>query len=408
LILSLLISPLIFTNCESSSSSSDETATTETADNVTTDPGTTGPGTTNPGTTTPVISIPAEPSSATVTAGNAQLSLSWSAISGATSYEVWYGTSSSSSSASKFGSDVTVTSAVVTGLTNGTLYYIWLKAKNSAGTSGFGTVASETTSTPVSLTMVSVTGGTFQRDSTSTNTSTVTAFRMSAKEITRAQFVAIMGNDPSNTTYSSGTTDPVQKVNWYHAIAFCNKLSIAEGFTRVYNVSGFANDAAWTSLAYASIPTTSNSTWNAATCNWSANGYRLPTEMEWMWAAMGASGGTNGYLKAFAGSTGSNAIGDYAWYDSNSSNKTHPAGVKLPNEFGLYDMSGNVREWCWDWYGMYPVGAQTDYRGAASGTDRVVPNGSYFNIADFVAVAYRLNYYPDLQSSTIGFRVVRP
>jgi formylglycine-generating enzyme required for sulfatase activity len=250
-----------------------------------------------------------------------------------------------------------------------------------------------------------VPAGSFQRDSTSTNISTVSAFRMSQYEITRAQFLAIMGTDPSNTTYSTGTSDPVQQTNWYHAIAFCNKLSIAEGLTPVYSVSGVN----FSTLTYAAIPTSSDATWDAATADWSANGYRLPTEMEWMWAAMGATAGATGYLKAFAGSTGSNAIGDYAWTEENSSvnYKSQPVGTKLPNELGLYDMSGNVWEWCWDWYDSYSMGTQTNYRGAASGTSRVLRGGSWTYLAFHATVAYRFYLSPYTQSTPLGFRVVR-
>jgi sulfatase modifying factor 1 len=270
-----------------------------------------------------------------------------------------------------------------------------------------------------------VPAGTFQRDATATNTSTVSAFRMSQHEITRAQFLAIMGTDPSNAIYSSGTTDPVQSTNWYHAIAFCNKLSIAEGLTPVYSVSGVTD---WTNLPYVSIPTTTNADWNATTANWAANGYRLPTEMEWMWAAMGATSdrtngytgtGTNttGYQKAFAGSTGSNAIGDYAvfgYYGSETGRTTtessNSVGSKTTgaNELGLYDMSGNVWEWNWDWSGTYPTGSQTDYRGAASGTYRVLRGGSWTYDASYCTVAIRYICNPNGQGSNIGFRVVRP
>ncbi len=124
-----------------------------------------------------------------------------------------------------------------------------------------------------------VPAGSFQRDADAANISTIsTAFRMSQYEITRAQFLAIMGTDPSNTTYSSGTGDPVQRVNWYHAIAFCNKLSIAEGLTPVYSVSGIN----FTTLTYAAIPATGtwDPVWDAATANWSANGYR-PYRRKW-------------------------------------------------------------------------------------------------------------------------------
>ncbi len=135
--------------------------------------------------------------------------------------------------------------------------------------------------------------------------------------------------------------------------------------------------------------------------------------MEWMWAAMGADTGspgalnTTGYTKAFAGSDGINAVGDYAWYLDNSGSKTNPVGGKLPNELSLSDMSGNVWEWCWDWYAAYPAGALSDYRGG-SGGNRVMRGGSWFYSAVYATVAYRNSYYPNSQYGNIGFRVVRP
>jgi len=260
-----------------------------------------------------------------------------------------------------------------------------------------------TTSNPNIGTLINVPAGTFQRDSVSTNTSRVSAFRMSKREITRAQFSSILGTDPSSSTNSSGTSDPVQQVNWYHSIAFCNKLSIAEGLTPVYSVSGVT----FATLTYASIPISTNSTWDAASANWSANGYRLPTEMEWMWAAMGATAGSTGYLKAFAGSTGTNAIDEYAWYSLNSSSNTHPVGTKLPNELGLYDMSGNVAEWIWDWYGAFPAGALTDYRGATTGSKRVLRGGCFASHASYATVALRTNNQALYDLNMNGFRVVR-
>lgn len=239
-----------------------------------------------------------------------------------------------------------------------------------------------------------VPAGSFQRDATSTNISTVSAFRMSQYEITRAQFLAIIETDPSDATYSSGTSDPVQMVTWYDAVEFCNKLSIAEGLTPVYTITG-RTPATGYPITDASVTPT-----------WANNGYRLPTEMEWMWAAMGATAGATGYLKAFAGSTGSNAIGDYAWYYGNSALTTHPVGTKLPNELGIYDMSGNVWEWCWDFLGEYPTGTQTNYRGA--GADRVIRGGGWSIDASNAAVAIRSCYYPSYQGNIIGFRVVRP
>ncbi|MBU1107353.1 MAG: hypothetical protein KKB51_11840 [Candidatus Riflebacteria bacterium] len=127
--------------------------------------------------------------------------------------------------------------------------------------------------------------------------------------------------------YSSGITDPVQQANWYHAIAFCNKLSIAEGFDKAYSVTGVN----FSSLTFAEIPTTDNADWNTATCDWSSNG-STACRLKWngcglQWGADQDSepgamvGGVNitGYSKAFAGSNGSNAIGDYAWYGYNYS-----------------------------------------------------------------------------------------
>ncbi|MDR2095918.1 MAG: SUMF1/EgtB/PvdO family nonheme iron enzyme [Treponema sp.] len=260
-----------------------------------------------------------------------------------------------------------------------------------------------------------VPAGSFQRDGTAANVSIITGgYWMGETEVTQELFQAVMGINPSSFTSgaAAGETQnrrPVEQVNWYDAIAFCNKLSIAAGKEPVYSVSGVSD---WAALAYSSIPTSDDSTWDAATWDKSTNGYRLPTEMEWMWAAMGADTSVQpnitGYDKAFAGSTGSNSIDEYAWYDTNSDSKTHEVGKKNANELELKDMSGNVFEWCWDWHDSYPAEGTTDYTGAASGAARVIRGGSWSNYASICAVSCRVNTYPDNRFDDLGFRVVCP
>lgn len=260
-----------------------------------------------------------------------------------------------------------------------------------------------------------VPAGRFQRDITPANISEISRpFRMSQYEITRSQFLAIMGTDPSNTTMLGGSFAPVQRVNWYHAIAFANKLSLAEELTPVYTVIVEGTPINWSSLNFSSIPITDNADWNGATANWDANGYRLPTEMEWMWAAMGApidgrGGNTNttGYNKPFAGSTGSNLIWNYVWYRANSSS-TQPVGSKQANELGLHDMSGNVLEWTWDrWALSYPLGILTDYRGPDTGNGRMTRGGHWDTDESRQTVAYRTTWGPGSSDYRLGFRVIR-
>ena len=258
-----------------------------------------------------------------------------------------------------------------------------------------------------------VPAGTFQRDGNSANTSYVSAFRMGKNEISRAQYDFVMGLDPADSSVSSGVSDPVQCVRWYDAIVFCNKLSVKEGLTPVYTISDSTNPDDW-----GAIPNGPDAAWNAVTCNWSANGYRLPTEMEWMWAAMGAdqdsqpgamSGGINvkGYNKPFAGYNGSNSLADFAWQGNIV--QTHPKGTKGANELGLHDMSGNVAEWCWDWFGLsFPNGSISNYTGAVTDLyERAVRNSEAWRSSSYMSVKTRFSSFPYDSSSAIGFRVVR-
>ena len=225
-------------------------------------------------------------------------------------------------------------------------------------------------------------------------------------EVTRGEFKSLMGTDPSTAsaydkdgnelTGDAVLNNPVNYVNWYAAIAYCNKLSVKEGLDCAYTVSGITD---WENLAYSGLPTSSDDTWNAATCNFTANGYRLPTEAEWEWLARG---GQN-YIYA-----GSDTVGDVAWYTTNTNGTgSRDVKTKAANGYGLYDMSGNVWEWCWDWYGS-SISSSTAEAGSASGSSRVRRGGSWYDDADVCPVSRRSSDKPyGSYNYFLGFRVVR-
>lgn len=143
---------------------------------------------------------------------------------------------------------------------------------------------------------------------------------------------------------------PVISVSWFDAVKYCNWRSRKENLTPCYTING-----------------------NNVTCNFSADGYRLPTEAEWEFAAKG------GNLSKGYKYSGSNNVDDVGWHGSNSGNRSHPVGRKQANELGLYDMSGNVFEWCWDWYEShyYSSSPTADPKGASSGKYRVIRSGAW-------------------------------
>ena len=179
---------------------------------------------------------------------------------------------------------------------------------------------------------------------------------------------------------------------------------MAEGLTPCYSISGSTDPSKW-----GTVPTSSDNTWNAVVCDWNANGYRLPTEAEWEYAARAGDNTVDSLT--YSGTSDVNKLGEYAWYSSNSNKTTHEVGTKKANGFGLYDMSGNLFEWCWNWFtNSYYAEAEggSNPTGASSGFSRVTRGGSLLSNSDICAVSYRgVGDGPKYREFNLGFRVVR-
>jgi formylglycine-generating enzyme required for sulfatase activity len=229
-------------------------------------------------------------------------------------------------------------------------------------------------------------------------------FYMGKYPVTQGQYEAVMGNNPSMFKvdgYGTGLTPsalgsitdtanfPVEQVTWYDAVEFCNKLSVLEGLTPVYTITGRSPATGYPITAATVTP------------NWSANGYRLPTEAQWEYACR--AGTTTAY------NTGATIGNNTGWYTNYSVNRTHSVGEK-PMKWGLYDMHGNVWEWCWDRYGTYASGAQTDPTGAVSEySGGVIRGGSWYEHYEALRSACRVGISHATQAGgDIGFRLVRP
>jgi len=220
----------------------------------------------------------------------------------------------------------------------------------------------------VSFTMVAVEGGTFTMGTTAEQGSdawddekpahqvTLSGYSIGQTEVTQELWQAVMGSNPSS--FTGDLQRPVETVSWDDCQTFISKLNQLTG-----------------------------------------KNFRLPTEAEWEYAARGGNR-TRGFKYA-----GSNNLDDVAWYDSNSGSATHPVATKAPNELGLYDMSGNVYEWCQDWWGSYSSGAQTNPTGPASGSFRVSRGGSWFYLARRCRVSNRYYGTPSDSGSRLGLRL---
>ena len=270
--------------------------------------------------------------------------------------------------------------SLITGLTGETTYYVRAYAINSVGT-GYGSEISFTTT----LEMVFVEGGSFkmgsnngESDEKPTHTVTVSDFYIGKYEVTQALYQKVMGTNPSSF---KGDKRPVERVNWYNAVEFCNKLSESLGLQKVYTISG-----------------------TNVTVDFSKNGYRLPTEAEWEYAAR--SKGRDD--RKWSGTNTESELGNYAWYNSNSSYKTHEVGTKQANELGIYDMSGNVWEWCWDRYGTYSSSSQTNPAGPFVGfSGRVGRGGGWDGSGYCCRAAFRGYDTPSYINYRLGCRLTR-
>ena len=219
----------------------------------------------------------------------------------------------------------------------------------------------------VTFKMIYVKSGTFIMGATSEQTGaysdelpahsvTLGNYYIGETEVTQELWTAVMGSNPSR--FSGNMQCPVEMVSWNDCQTFISKLNELTGAT-----------------------------------------FRLPTEAQWEFAARGGNN-SQGYIYS-----GSNTIDDVAWYTSNSSSTTHPVKTKAPNELGIYDMSGNVLEWCSDWYGSYSSAAQTDPTGSSTGSYRVIRGGSWGNYATSCRVAHRFFSTPSLSYDCLGLRL---
>ena len=198
-------------------------------------------------------------------------------------------------------------------------------------------------------------------------------FYMMESEVTQTVYQRVMRNNPSSF---QGLNRPVENVSWFDAVKFANTLSSIEGLEKCYSIDG--NTVSWPNIG--------------------CTGWRLPTEAEWEYAVRG------GQSYKYAGS---NSVGDVAWYDGNSDDKTHDVCGKKSNGYGLCDMSGNVYEWVWDWKDSYSGNDGTDLVGPASGPGRVSRGGSWYGLARNTRVSYRNGFDPAGRDFDLGFRLSR-
>ncbi len=215
-------------------------------------------------------------------------------------------------------------------------------------------------------------------------------------------YLQVMGTRPSDQYHGAGAGYPVNNVTWFNAIEYCNRRSMQEGLTPCYSdsTSSYGN--------YGTNPDNWPVGWNTegnqgnVLCNWTANGYRLPTEMEWIFAARGGNS-THNYTYS-----GSNDINSVAWYGGNSHDSLHVVGTRTANELGINDMSGNVYEWCWDKCNQNSnVFSEFPY-GPTSGNYRISHGSAWRYTSElWCTLRYRTTDLPTYTNNCFGFRVCR-
>ena len=232
----------------------------------------------------------------------------------------------------------------------------------------------------------------------------LSSFLMGKTELTQLQYLSVTGRNPSAFRQGSlAMLHPVENVCWYDAILFCNQLSQKEGLNPCYFADGELT-IVWSGQGRDVF-------WNRA-----SNGYRLPTEAEWEYAARGG-------LRTDVLYPNNGPAGDVAWFGENSGtedepgysatwmtdqqNWSHKVGQKKANGYGLYDMSGNVREWCWDWLGRYINKTVTDPAGPSYGPGRILRGGGFASGAQDITVSARSQSQPGVRSPIFGFRICR-
>jgi len=344
------------------------------------------------GVVAPQTPTPTSPADGTIGLSLASV-LTWSTVTDAAMYHVQISTVNTFATIEVEDSTLTSATKALNGLTNSTQYYWRVRAKNAGGVSAWTSPWSFTTIIPVNYPgMVLIPGGMFTMGNDSiaspSHQVTLSSFYMDSTDVTQADYLALMGVNPAY--FNSDTKRPVETVSWFDAALYCNKRSKRDGFDTVYT---------YLSAIFKNNPATACSLLINIVIDYSKKGYRLPTEAEWEYACRG---GTT--TKYWWGSD-TNGMGIRTWSPSNSNGTTHPVATLLANTYGLYDITGNVFQWCNDWMGAYTADAEINPTGPATGSGRILRGGAWCFVA-YSSATRALVSGPSGRINYIGFRVV--